>query len=175
MTNGTAKADHYALYGELKKQLNSIIQIYTTETGGSGKDVSWAASKKIEITYEMYRDYTVNADGKGVIGGTPATADNDKVRAFKIKVDFTNSTAGNVWKLNVGFIGYTGYSSYIDTTGMTMDNGKQWEIYNEIASLGRTAKGTYFYQKEPGKNTLEKMVSKDSMGSGHYFMAPDQN
>lgn len=176
VTKGTAKADHYALYGELKKQLNSIIQIYTTETGSSGKDVSWAASKKIEITYEMYQDYTVNADGKGVIGQTLATADNDKVRAFKIKVDFTDSTAGNVWKLNVGYIGYTGYSSYIDTTGMTMDNGKQWEIYNKIASLGSTEKGTYFYQKEPGKNTLEKMVSNDSStGSGHYFMAPGQD
>lgn len=176
VTNKTAKADHYALYGELKKQLNSIIQIYTTETGGSGKDVSWAASKKIEITYEMYQDYTVNADGKGVTGKTLATAADDKVRAFKIRVDFTNSTAGNVWKLNVGFIGYTGYSSYIDTTGMTMDDGKQWEIYNEIASLGSTAEGTYFYQKVPGKNTLEKMVSKDSSaGSGNYFVAPGQD
>lgn len=104
----------------------------------------------------MYQNYTVNADGKGVTGETLATADNDKVRAFKIRVDFTNSTEGNVWKLKVGYIGYTGYSSYIDTTGMTMDDGKQWEIYNRIASLGSTAQGTYFYQKEPGKNTLEK-------------------
>ena len=57
-----------------------------------------------------------------------------------------------------------------------MDDGKQWEIYNRIASLGSTAQGTYFYQKEPGKNTLEKMVSNDSStGSGHYFMAPGQD
>lgn len=151
VTKGTAKADHYALYGELQQQLNSIIKIYTTENGNSDKDVSWAASNRIKITYEMYQDYTVNADGKGVTGGTLATADNDKVRAFKIKVDFTDSTAGNVWKLNVGYIGYTGYSSYIDTTGMTMDDGKQWEIYNEIASLAARHMAPIFTRKNPEK------------------------
>lgn len=171
-TNGTQTADHYAFYEELKEQLNQCIRIYTTTTGYDEKDVTWAANNGIRITYEMYQNYTKTAEG--IEPGEPATRAGDKVRAFKIKIDFNDSKAGNVWKLNVGVAGYTGYSSYIDTTSVNLKDGKNWTIENSIKALGEKKSAYYTYQKTPGKNSLEKMVSNQANGEGGHFCKPDE-
>lgn len=171
-TNGTQTADHYAFYEELKEQLNKCIRIYTTTTGYDEKDVTWAANNGIQITYEMYQNYTKTAEG--IEPGQHATQAGDKVRAFKIKIDFNDSKAGNVWKLNVGVAGYTGYSSYIDTTSVNLKDGKNWTIENSIKALGEKKSAYYTYQKTPGKNSLEKMVSNQANGEGWHFCKPDE-
>ncbi len=171
-TNGTQTADHYAFYEELKEQLNKCIRIYTTTTGYDEKDVTWAANNGIQVTYEMYQNYTKTAEG--IEPGELATQAGDKVRAFKIKIGFNDSKAGNVWKLNVGVAGYTGYSSYIDTTSVNLKDGKNWTIENSIKALGEEKSAYYTYQKTPGKNSLEKMVSNKENGEGWYFCQPDE-
>lgn len=147
--NPAKDAEHYALRNELLNKLQAIIEIYLTDA----PDYEWygngvATSRGVNITYTFY-----DANGKVVEDNTT------HVHSFKVRVDATNASVGNVWKINLGR-GSNQYYTYVDLTGM--QNGEDWTIKNQITSDWVTAnkeKDTAYYPYKKSKETVfEKTV-----------------
>lgn len=148
-------AEHYALRNELLSELKAIIEIYLTDA-----DYSWcgdgvATSRGVTITYTFY-----DANGNVVEDNTT------HVHSFKVRVDATNASVGNVWKINLGRDKDSNrYYTYVDLTGM--QNGKDWTIKNQITSDWVTAnkeKDTAYY---PYKKSKETVFEKTVFDSGY--------
>lgn len=148
-------AEHYALRNELLSELKAKIEIYLTDA-----DFSWcgdwvATSNRVQITYTFY-----DANRNVIPDGDNTT----HVRSFKVRVDATNASVGNVWKINLGRDS-SRYYTYVDLTGM--QNGKDWTIKNQITSDQVTAnkeKDTAYY---PYKKSKETVFEKTVFNSGY--------
>lgn len=143
--NPAEGAEHYALRNELLSELKAIIEIYLTDA-----DYSWcgngvATSNGVQITYTFY-----DANGKEIPEGDNTT----HVRSFKVRVDATEASVGNVWKINLGRDGNR-YYTYVDLTGM--QNGKDWTIKNQITANNGTSTSYYPYKKNK-ETVFEKTV-----------------
>ena len=151
--NPAKGAEHYALRNELLKELQDKIEIYLTDA-----DYSWcgngvATSNGVQITYTFY-----DADGNVVEDNTT------HVRSFKVRVDATKASVGNVWKINLGREGNR-YYTYVDLTGM--QNGKDWTIKNQITANNGTSTSYYPYKKNK-ETVFEKTVFNSGYESlGH--------
>ena len=140
-------AEHYALRNELLSELKAIIEIYLTDA-----DYSWcgngvATSNGVTITYTFY-----DANGKEIPEGDNTT----HVRSFKVCVDATKASVGNVCKINLGRDNDSNrYYTYVDLTGM--QNGKDWTIKNQITANNGTSTSYYPYKKNK-ETVFEKTV-----------------
>ena len=155
--NSAEGAEHYALRNELLSELKAIIEIYLTDA-----DYSWcgdgvATSRGVKITYTFY-----DADGNEIPDGDNTT----HVHSFKVRVDATNASVGNVWKINLGRDNDSNrYYTYVDLTGM--QNGKDWTIKNQITSdqvTGDNGTSTSYY---PYKKNKETVFEKTVFNSGY--------
>ena len=146
--NFAAGAEHYALRNELLSELKAKIEIYLTDADASWYGDGNATSRRVNITYTFY-----DANGHVVEDNTT------HVHSFKVRVDATNASVGNVWKINLGRDSNR-YYTYVDLTGM--QNGKDWTIKNQITSDQVTAnkeKDTAYYPYKKNKETVfEKTV-----------------
>lgn len=151
-------AEHYALQNELRSELKAIIEIYLTDA-----DYSWcgdgvATSNGVQITYTFY-----DANRNVIPDGDNTT----HVRSFKVRVDATNASVGNVWKINLGRDKDSNrYYTYVDLTGM--QNGNDWTIKNQITSDQVTppdkSTSTSYY---PYKKNKETVFEKTVFNSGY--------
>ena len=163
--NSAEGAEHYALRNELLNDLQGKIEIYLTDADASWYGNGNAASRGVKITYTFY-----DANGKEILEGDNKT----HVRSFKVRVDATNASVGNVWKINLGRDSNR-YYTYVDLTGM--QNGKDWTIQNQITSDQVTAnkeKDTAYYPYKKNKETVfEKTVFDRGYDSqGHSGTIP---
>lgn len=141
-------AEHYALRNELLKELQDKIEIYLTDADADWYGNGNATARRVNITYTFY-----DANGNVVEDNTT------HVRSFKVRVDATNASVGNVWKINLGRDSNR-YYTYVDLTGM--QNGKGWTIQNQITSdqvTGDKSTSTAYYPYKKNKETVfEKTV-----------------
>ena len=148
--NSAEGAEHYALRNELLSELKAKIEIYLTDADDSWYGDGNATSRGVKITYTFYDA------NRNVI---PESDNTTHVRSFKVCVDATNASVGNVWKINLGK-SYNAYHTYVDLTGM--QNGKDWTIKNQITSDNVTAdNGTdtaYYPYKKSKETVFEKTV-----------------
>lgn len=148
--NSAEGAEHYALRNELLSELKAKIEIYLTDADDSWYGDGNATSRGVKITYTFY-----DANGNVI----PESDNTTHVRSFKVCVDATNASVGNVWKINLGK-SYNAYHTYVDLTGM--QNGKDWTIKNQITSDNVTAdNGTdtaYYPYKKSKETVFEKTV-----------------
>ena len=158
--NPAKGAEHYALRNELLNKLQEIIEIYLTDADSSWYGHLNATSRRVNITYTFY-----DANGHVVEDNTT------HVHSFKVRVDATNASVGNVWKINLGRdTDSNRYYTYVDLTGM--QNGKDWTIQNQITSDQVTppdkSTSTAYYPYKKNKETVfEKTVfdrGYDSLG-----------
>lgn len=161
--NSAEGAEHYALRNELLNDLQGKIEIYLTDADSSWYGHLNATSRGVNITYTFY-----DANGKVVEDNTT------HVHSFKVRVDATNASVGNVWKINLGRDSNR-YYTYVDLTGM--QNGKDWTIKNKITSDQVTAnkeKDTAYYPYKKNKETVfEKTVFDRGYNSlGHSDTIP---
>ena len=154
--NSAEGAEHYALRNELLQELKAKIEIYLTDADAEWYGNGNAASRGVNITYTFY-----DANGKEIPEGDNET----HVRSFKVRVDATNASVGNVWKINLGRTGNR-YYTYVDLTGM--QNGKDWTIKNQITSDQVTppdkSTSTAYY---PYKKNKETVFEKTVFNNGH--------
>ena len=154
--NSAEGAEHYALRNELLQELKAKIEIYLTDADAEWYGNGNAASRGVNITYTFY-----DANGKEIPEGDNET----HVRSFKVRVDATNASVGNVWKINLGRTGNR-YYTYVDLTGM--QNGKDWTIQNQITSDQVTppdkSTSTAYY---PYKKNKETVFEKTVFNNGH--------
>lgn len=153
--NSAEGAEHYALRNELLQELKAKIEIYLTDADAEWYGNGNAASRGVNITYTFY-----DANGKEIPEGDNTT----HVRSFKVRVDATNASVGNVWKINLGRDGNR-YYTYVDLTGM--QNGKDWTIQNQITSnqvTGDKSTSTAYY---PYKKNKETVFEKTVFNNGH--------
>lgn len=148
-------AEHYALRNELLSELKAIIEIYLTDADSSWYGNGVATSNGVQITYTFY-----DANGKVIPDGDNTT----HVRSFKVCVDATNASVGNVWKINLGRDGNR-YYTYVDLTGM--QNGKDWTIKNQITANNGTSTSYYPYKKSK-ETVFEKTVFDKGDGTIPY-------
>lgn len=155
--NPAKGAEHYALRNELLNKLQEIIEIYLTDADSSWYGHLNATSRRVNITYTFY-----DANGHVVEDNTT------HVHSFKVRVDATNASVGNVWKINLGR-GSNQYYTYVDLTGM--QNGKDWTIQNQITSdqvidqvTGDKKTSTAYY---PYKKSKETVFEKTVFDRGH--------
>lgn len=152
--NPAVGAEHYALRNELLQELKGKIEIYLTDADADWYGNGNAASRGVNITYTFY-----DANGKVVEDNTT------HVHSFKVRVDATNASVGNVWKINLGR-GSNQYYTYVDLTGM--QNGKDWTIQNQITSDQVTppdkSTSTAYY---PYKKNKETVFEKTVFNNGH--------
>lgn len=161
--NSAEGAEHYALRNELLNDLQGKIEIYLTDADSSWYGHLNATSRGVNITYTFY-----DANGHVVEDNTT------HVHSFKVRVDATNASVGNVWKINLGRDSNR-YYTYVDLTGM--QNGKDWTIKNKITSDQVTAnkeKDTAYYPYKKNKETVfEKTVFDRGYDSqGHSGTIP---
>ena len=161
--NSAEGAEHYALRNELLNDLQGKIEIYLTDADSSWYGHLNATSRGVNITYTFY-----DANGHVVEDNTT------HVHSFKVRVDATNASVGNVWKINLGRDSNR-YYTYVDLTGM--QNGKDWTIKNKITSDQVTAnkeKDTAYYPYKKNKETVfEKTVFDRGYNSlGHSDTIP---
>lgn len=159
-------AEHYALRNELLNKLQEIIEIYLTDADSSWYGHLNATSRRVNITYTFY-----DANGHVVEDNTT------HVHSFKVRVDATNASVGNVWKINLGRdTDSNRYYTYVDLTGM--QNGKDWTIQNQITSDQVTppdkSTSTAYYPYKKNKETVfEKTVFDRGYNSlGHSGPIP---
>ena len=163
--NPAKGAEHYALRNELLSELKAKIEIYLTDADASWYGNGNATSRGVNITYTFY-----DANGSVVEDNTT------HVHSFKVRVDATNASVGNVWKINLGRdTDSNRYYTYVDLTGM--QNGKDWTIQNQITSDQVTAnkeKDTAYYPYKKNKETVfEKTVFDRGYDSqGHSGTIP---
>lgn len=148
--NPAVGAEHYALQNELRSELKAKIEIYLTDADDGWYGDGNATARRVNITYTFY-------DAKGNV--IPDGDNTTHVRSFKVRVDATNASVGNVWKINLGRDSNR-YYTYVDLTGM--QNGKDWTIKNQITSDNVTAdNGTdtaYYPYKKSKETVFEKTV-----------------
>ena len=153
-------AEHYALRNELLSELKAIIEIYLTDADSSWYGNGVATSNGVQITYTFY-------DAKGNV--IPDGDNTTHVHSFKVRVDATNASVGNVWKINLGREGNR-YYTYVDLTGM--QNGKDWTIKNQITANNGTSTSYYPYKKNK-ETVFEKTVFNSGYESlGHSGPIP---
>ena len=153
--NSAEGAEHYALRNELLSELKAIIEIYLTDADSSWYGNGVATSNGVQITYTFY-----DANGNVIPDGDNTT----HVRSFKVCVDATNASVGNVWKINLGRDGNR-YYTYVDLTGM--QNGKDWTIKNQITANNGTSTSYYPYKKSK-ETVFEKTVFDKGDGTIPY-------
>lgn len=145
--NSAEGAEHYALRNELLSELKAIIEIYLTDADSSWYGNGVATSNGVQITYTFY-----DANGKVIPDGDNTT----HVRSFKVCVDATKASVGNVCKINLGRDNDSNrYYTYVDLTGM--QNGKDWTIKNQITANNGTSTSYYPYKKNK-ETVFEKTV-----------------
>lgn len=149
--NPAVGAEHYALQNELRSELKAKIEIYLTDADDGWYGDGNATARRVNITYTFY-------DAKGNV--IPDGDNTTHVRSFKVRVDATNASVGNVWKINLGRDSNR-YYTYVDLTGM--QNGKDWTIQNQITSDQVTppdkSTSTAYYPYKKNKETVfEKTV-----------------
>lgn len=139
---------HYAVKKDLDAQLKNGIKFYwvSGENSGSAKYNELTKTEysgvKIEITY-------YKADGG------EATGDNDEVTSFKITVDWTNATDGN---LVITQLNAESYSSYVEDVS-SLEAGKTLTVTNQIEYEGDHVSANSSYTKPAaGKAELRKYV-----------------
>lgn len=151
--NSAEGAEHYALRNELLSELKAKIEIYLTDADADWYGDGNATSRRVEITYTFY-----DANGNVVEDNTT------HVRSFKVRVDATNASVGNVWKINLGRDS-SRYYTYVDLTGM--QNGKDWTIKNQITANNGTSTSYYPYKKSK-ETVFEKTVfDSENESLGH--------
>lgn len=148
--NPAKGAEHYALRNELLSELKAKIEIYLTDADASWYGDGNATSRGVNITYTFYD-----------ANGTVVEDNTTHVHSFKVRVDATNASVGNVWKINLGRdTDSNRYYTYVDLTGM--QNGKDWTIKNQITSdqvTGDKSTSTAYYPYKKNKETVfEKTV-----------------
>lgn len=155
--NPAVGAEHYALRNELLQELKGKIEIYLTDADAEWYGNGNAASRGVNITYTFY-------DAKGNV--IPDGDNTTHVHSFKVRVDATNASVGNVWKINLGRDNDSNrYYTYVDLTGM--QNGKDWTIKNQITSdqvTGDNGTSTSYY---PYKKNKETVFEKTVFNSGY--------
>lgn len=165
--NPAVGAEHYALRNELLQELKGKIEIYLTDADAEWYGNGNAASRGVNITYTFY-------DAKGNV--IPDGDNTTHVHSFKVRVDATNASVGNVWKINLGRDNDSNrYYTYVDLTGM--QNGKDWTIKNQITSdqvTGDNGTSTSYYPYKKNKETVfEKTVFNSGYESlGHSGTIP---
>lgn len=161
--NSAEGAEHYALRNELLSELKAKIEIYLTDADDSWYGDGNATSRGVKITYTFYDA------NRNVI---PESDNTTHVRSFKVRVDATNASVGNVWKINLGK-SYNAYHTYVDLTGM--QNGKDWTIENQITADNGTSISYYPYKKNK-ETVFEKTVFDSGYKSrGHSGTIPYGN
>lgn len=154
--NPAVGAEHYALQNELRSELKAKIEIYLTDADDGWYGDGNATARRVNITYTFY-----DATGNVIPDGDNTT----HVRSFKVRVDATNASVGNVWKINLGRDSNR-YYTYVDLTGM--QNGKDWTIKNQITSDQVTppdkSTSTAYY---PYKKNKETVFEKTVFNSGY--------
>lgn len=154
--NPAVGAEHYALQNELRSELKAKIEIYLTDADDGWYGDGNATARRVNITYTFY-------DAKGNV--IPDGDNTTHVRSFKVRVDATNASVGNVWKINLGRDSNR-YYTYVDLTGM--QNGKDWTIKNQITSDQVTppdkSTSTAYY---PYKKNKETVFEKTVFNSGY--------
>lgn len=156
------KENHYAILGELKAQLEAEttgntsqgIHIFTRENDEHTNSFTYNTARKagmsVEITYYSDNEQT-----------TAVTDENARVRSFKIEVK-QGTYSYQIYQMNVNV-----YTTYVDIRD-PMQNGKNWEIRNELWSGTRHVESRAYYQKEPKKDKFEKKVSNASNFNNLY-------
>lgn len=165
-TNDMDPGDNFALYGELKQQLENdttnnggVLEFYmTNRSEKSDKDflnLSEIRAAGATVAFHYYADANCETELQN-------PAENTHVKGFKIEIDTSSCSYGNVYKLNLGSSWSSRrYYSYVDLSenGHTTEN--EWKIQNTIqASVNNIVKdtGSASYIKYQGKDTLKKYV-----------------
>lgn len=139
---------HYAVKKDLDAQLKNSIKVYWVSGETSGYVWYYKETKtelegvKINIAY--YK-----------ASGEEALEDTDEVTSFKITVDWTNATDGNlvITKLNA-----ESYSSYVEDVS-SLEAGKTLTVTNQIEYEGDHVSANSSYTKPAaGKAELRKYV-----------------
>ena len=138
------------MQGELLSRLKAIIEIYLTDADADWYGDGNATARRVNITYTFY-------DAKGNV--IPDGDNTTHVRSFKVRVDATNASVGNVWKINLGRDSNR-YYTYVDLTGM--QNGKDWTIKNQITAdkipVDNGTNIAYYPYKKNKETVFEKTV-----------------
>ena len=137
---------HYAVKKDLDAQLKNSIKVYWVSGETSGYVWYYKETKtelegvKINIAY--YK-----------ASGEEALEDTDEVTSFKITVDWTNATDGN---LVITQLNAESYSSYVEDVS-SLNAGETLTVTNQIAYGGDHKEATSSYTKPAaGKAELKK-------------------
>lgn len=139
---------HYAVKKDLDAQLKNSIKVYWVSGETSGYVWYYKETKtelegvKINIAY--YK-----------ASGEEALEDTDEVTSFKITVDWTNATDGN---LVITQLNAESYSSYVEDVS-SLEAGKTLTVTNQIEYEGAHVSANSSYTKPAaGKAELRKYV-----------------
>lgn len=139
---------HYAVKKDLDAQLKNSIKVYCVSGETSGYVWYYKETKtelegvKINIAY--YK-----------ASGEEALEDTDEVTSFKITVDWTNATDGN---LVITQLNAESYSSYVEDVS-SLEAGKTLTVTNQIEYEGDHVSANSSYTKPAaGKAELRKYV-----------------
>lgn len=137
---------HYAVKSTLEQELKDSIKFYWVSGENSGKasysDLTKSEFGGVKINIEYYK---ANRE--------VATEDTDEVTSFKITVDWTNATDGN---LVITQLNAESYSSYVEDVS-SLNAGETLTVTNQIAYGGDHKEATSSYTKPAaGKAELKK-------------------
>lgn len=137
---------HYAVKSTLEQELKDSIKFYWVSGENSGKasysDLTKSEFGGVKINIEYYK---ANRE--------VATEDTDEVTSFKITVDWTNATDGN---LVITQLNAESYSSYVEDVS-SLEAGKTLTVTNTV-ECGGDHKSAYSSYTKPaaGKAELKK-------------------
>lgn len=142
---------HYAVKSTLEQELKDSIKFYWVSGENSGKasysDLTKSEFGGVKINIAYYK-----ADGH------EATEDTDEVTSFKITVDWTGATDGN---LVITQLNAESYSSYVEDVS-SLNAGETLTVTNQIAYGGDHKEATSSYTKpKAGNPQLVKRASGD--------------
>lgn len=137
---------HYAVKSTLEQELKDSIKFYWVSGENSGKasysDLTKSEFGGVKINIEYYK---ANRE--------VATEDTDEVTSFKITVDWTGATDGN---LVITQLNAESYSSYVEDVS-SLNAGETLTVTNQIAYGGDHVSANSSYTKPAaGKAELKK-------------------
>lgn len=146
--NTASTLKHYAVKSMLEEELKNSIKFYWVRGENSGK-ASYSDLTKSEFGGVKISIKYCKADGH------EATEDTDEVTSFKITVDWTNATDGN---LVITQLNAESYSSYVEDVS-SLEAGKTLTVTNQIEYEGDHVSANSSYTKPAaGKAELRKYV-----------------
>ena len=158
----TTDADHYALKGELEKQLKAGMVVFTPNGSNWYNDIFTADGTVKNTTYAGLKaefHFYSSADASNVAEVTDA---DGKVRRFTITLDWSDAKNQHNAGLYITQINVNDYKSYVDDLSkLTQD--VNWKITNRL-TYNKDADATYEYKKEtPTEEQMElqKLVTAE--------------